>query len=130
MNRSSPLAVLACALLSLSCSQGLTPPGEAKRISGTVESDGAGPLQVIVLERCSPRFYVFEHCPGRFLGEARLARPGRFVIEVDPEMPTLAVFAFRGDPTAETECASARVEVAEAATALEMKLEEGRCKLP
>ena len=113
----------------VACAPTLTPPGEATRVSGAVKAKGKTPVQINVYERCSPRFYVFERCPGRLLGEAKIARPGKFVIEVDPESPDITVVAFRGDPGDEKQCAATDVPVADAKTSLRLKLEGGPCKV-
>ena len=121
----------ALALLTplFACAPKLTPPGEATRVSGAVKGKGKTPVQINVYERCSPRFYVFERCPGQLLGEAKIARPGKFVIEVDPESPDLTVVAFRGDPGDEKQCAAADVPVSDAKTPLRLKLEGGPCQV-
>jgi hypothetical protein len=124
---------IAAALLLLSplaaCAPKLTPPGEATRVSGAVKAKGKSPVQINVYERCSPRFYVFERCPGRLLGEAKIARPGKFVIEVDPESPDITVVAFRGDPGDEKQCVATDVPVGDAKAPLKLKLEGGPCQV-
>ena len=115
-------------LLLAGCAPKLTPPGEATRVHGHVKAKGKTPITIHVYERCSPRFYVFEKCPGRLLGEATIGRPGKFVVEVDPESPELTVFAFRGDRGSEEKCVRADVPVADAKTPLALKLKAGVCE--
>jgi hypothetical protein len=116
-------------LLALpACAPTLTPPGESTRISGRVKGKPKAPVEIHVYERCSPRFYFLERCPGKLLGEARIARPGKFVVEVDPESSELSVIAFRGDRGNEEKCAKTDVSVAEAEKPLRLKLEPGPCE--
>jgi hypothetical protein len=120
------VALAICVVVS-ACAPKLTPPGEATRVSGRVKAKPKTPVQIHVYERCSPRFYFFERCPGNFLGEAKIARPGPFVVEVDPESPDLTVLAFRGDRDSEETCARADVAVADARKPLSLKLAAGPC---
>jgi hypothetical protein len=110
------------------CAPELTPPGESTRISGRVKGKPKAPVEIHVYERCSPRFYFFERCPGKLLGEARIAKPGKFVVEVDPESSELSVLAFRGDRGSEEKCAKADVSVSEVQKPLKLKLEPGPCE--
>jgi hypothetical protein len=90
------------------------------------------PLGVAVYEACSPQLYLFNKCPGRFLGEAKLVRPGPFVVEVDTKASEIVVFAFRGflgpDQTQEA-CAETKVPIQEATRQLTLKLETGPCSI-
>ena len=90
------------------------------------------PLGVAVYEACSPQLYFFKKCPGKFLGEAKLTKPGPFVVEIDTKQPEVVVFAFRGflGPEQEQEaCAEAKVTVTEAGKPLAMKLLAGTCSI-
>ena len=90
------------------------------------------PLGVAVYEACSPQLYFFKKCPGKFLGEAKLTKPGPFVVEIDTKQPEVVVFAFRGflGPEQEQEaCAEAKVTVAEAGKPLALKLQAGTCSI-
>src|SRR5260221_8642835 len=72
------------------------------------------PLGVAVYEACSSQLYVFKKCPGTFLGEAKLVKPGPFVVEVDTKATEVVVFGFRGflGPEQEQEaCAEAKIAV-------------------
>jgi hypothetical protein len=90
------------------------------------------PLGVAIYEACSPELVVFKKCPGRFLGEAKLANPGPFVVEVDTEAPEIVVFAFRGflgpEQTQEA-CAEKTIPIAQAEQPLTLKLEPGTCSI-
>lgn len=90
------------------------------------------PLGVAVYEACSPQLYLFEKCPGRFLGEAKLANPGPFIVEVDTEAPEIVIFAFRGflgpDQTQEA-CAERKIPTAEAGRPITLTLEPGACSI-
>lgn len=90
------------------------------------------PLGVAAYEVCSPLLYVFQRCPGRFLGEAKLASPGPFMIEVDTEAPEIVVYGFRGflGPDQQQEaCAEAKIPVSRAKEPIALKLEPGTCSI-
>jgi hypothetical protein len=90
------------------------------------------PLGVAVYEACSSQLYVFKKCPGTFLGEAKLVKPGPFVVEVDTKAPEVVVFAFRGflGPEQEQEaCAEAKIAVTDLGKPLTLKLEPGTCSI-
>lgn len=90
------------------------------------------PLGVAVYEACSPQLYFFKRCPGRFLGEAKLVKPGPFVIEIDTEAPDVVVFGFRGflGPDQQQEaCAETTVALRQAGTPITLKLENGTCSI-
>lgn len=90
------------------------------------------PLGVAVYEACSPQLYFLKKCPGRFLGEAKLANPGPFVVEVDTEAPEIVVYAFRGflGPDQQQEaCAEAKIPVSQAKNPISLKLEAGTCSI-
>jgi hypothetical protein len=113
------------------CATSLSLPGETTRITGTVEAADAAPVLVAVYERCSPRLYLFERCPGKFLGEAKIARPGPFLVEVDAAAIEVSVVAYRGDIGEDEqiqpeECAAFSGPAA-SARSLELRLERRRC---
>jgi hypothetical protein len=85
------------------------------------------PVGVVVYERCSSQLLVFQKCPGRFLGEAKLAKPGPFVIEIDTLAPEISLFAFRGFLEQVDACAVVTIPVAEATKPLTLSLENGSC---
>jgi len=90
------------------------------------------PLGVAVYEACTPQLYVFKRCPGRFLGEAKLVKPGPFVVEIDTQAAEVVVFGFRGflGPDQEQEaCDEAKVAIAQAATPITLKLKSGTCSI-
>ncbi len=90
------------------------------------------PLGVAVYEACSPLLYVLQRCPGRFLGEAKLANPGPFVIAVDTEAPEIVVYGFRGflGPDQRQEaCAEAKIPVDRAKEPISLKLKPGSCPI-
>jgi hypothetical protein len=90
------------------------------------------PLGVAVYEACSPQLYVFKKCPGRFLGEAKLAGPGPFVVEIDTQAPEITVFAFRGflGPEQDQEaCAEQTISTSEASRPLALQLKSGTCSI-
>jgi len=90
------------------------------------------PLGVAVYEACSPQLYLFKRCPGRFLGETKLAAAGPFVIEVDTQASAIVVFGFRGflDPDQEQEaCAEAKIPIEEVSKPVTLKLESGTCSI-
>jgi len=90
------------------------------------------PLGVAIYEACSTQLYMFKKCPGRFLGEAKLAEPGPFVVEVDTQAPEIVVFAFRGflgpEQTQEA-CAETTIPIQEATHQLILKLQVGSCSI-
>ena len=90
------------------------------------------PLGVAVYEACTPMLYVLKKCPGRFLGEAKLVKPGPFVVELDTESPEIVVFAFRGflGPEQQQEaCAEAKIPIQEASKPIALKLQSGSCSI-
>jgi hypothetical protein len=90
------------------------------------------PLGVAVYEACSPQLYLFKRCPGRFLGETKLAAAGPFVVEVDTHASAIVVFGFRGflDPDQEQEaCAEAKIPIAEVSKPVTLKLVSGTCSI-
>jgi hypothetical protein len=90
------------------------------------------PLGVAVYEACSPQLYFFSKCPGRFLGEAKLVKPGPFIVEIDTKAEEVVVFAFRGflGPDQQQEaCAETKIAVARAATPITLKLQPGTCSI-
>ncbi len=90
------------------------------------------PLGVAVYEACSSQLYVFKKCPGTFLGEAKLVKPGPFVVEVDTKATEVVVFGFRGflGPEQEQEaCAEAKIAVKDLGKPVVLKLEPGTCSI-
>ncbi|MET0152456.1 MAG: hypothetical protein ABW298_07595 [Candidatus Binatia bacterium] len=90
------------------------------------------PLGVAVYEACSQQLYVFKKCPGRFLGEAKLAAPGPFVVEIDTQAPEITVFAFRGflGPEQDQEaCAEQTIATTQVGTPLALQLKVGTCSI-
>ncbi len=90
------------------------------------------PLGVAVYEACSPQLYLFKRCPGRFLGEAKLVKPGPFIVEIDTQAEEVVVFGFRGflGPDQQQEaCAETKVAVSEAGKPITLKLEAGGCSI-
>jgi hypothetical protein len=90
------------------------------------------PLGVAVYEACSQQLYLFKRCPGRFLGEAKLVKPGPFLVEIDTQAEEVVVFAFRGflGPDQQQEaCAETKVPVSQAAKPITLKLEAGGCSI-
>ncbi|HSD11720.1 MAG TPA: hypothetical protein VLF14_12075 [Candidatus Binatia bacterium] len=90
------------------------------------------PLGVAVYEACTTQLYLFPKCPGRFLGEAKLIKPGPFIVEIDTEAEEVVVFAFRGflGPDQQQEaCAETKVPLAQAATPITLKLRAGNCSI-
>ncbi len=90
------------------------------------------PLGVAVYEACSSQLYVFKKCPGRFLGEAKLAAPGPFLVEIDTQAPEITVFAFRGflGPDQDQEaCAEQTIATGQVATPLALQLKVGTCSI-
>ncbi len=119
-------------LLFAACTPNLTPPRESTRISGIVKDlpnvDKPRPTGVMVYESCSSQLLIFQKCPGKFLGEAKLARPGPFVVEVDTQAPEVRVFAFRGYLTQEEACGDVTAPPRQA-TKVEVQLTEGPCSV-
>ncbi|MGH7822071.1 MAG: hypothetical protein ACREQ9_20095 [Candidatus Binatia bacterium] len=144
---------------AVACAPKLDAPRESIRVSGTVE-DVAGnpvpaatppavpagkdsakrrfpishtqPLGVAVYEACSAQLYFFRRCPGKFLGEAKLTKPGTFVVEIDTQAPEIVVFGFRGflGPEQDQEaCDEARVPIEEATKPIALKLKSGTCSI-
>lgn len=126
---SNSFLVLTCLAAALfgACTPGLTTPPEATRLTGTVEAPGNEPVHVVVLEQCSKRLLIFEKCPGKFLGEAKLWKPGPFVIEFDTERDNLIVFAFRGEAGVERQCTTLTLPIEEARQPLTLTLRDGHC---
>jgi hypothetical protein len=90
------------------------------------------PLGVAVYEACSSQLGVFRKCPGTFLGEAKLVKPGPFVVEVDTKASEVVVFGFRGflGPEQQQEaCAEQKVAVSELSKPITLKLEPGTCSI-
>ena len=90
------------------------------------------PLGVAVYEACSPQLYFFRKCPGRFLGEAKLTKPGAFVVEIDASGAEIVVFGFRGflGPDQEQEaCDEIQIPIADAAKPIALKLKSGTCSI-
>ncbi|MEA2624588.1 MAG: hypothetical protein QOD06_633, partial [Candidatus Binatota bacterium] len=97
---------LALATAPLGCAPELITPGESTRVEGVVRSKTAGPITISVYDRCSSRMYFFSSCPGKFLGETRIGKPGPFLVEVDPNDSAVTIYAFRGAIGAIEECAT------------------------
>jgi hypothetical protein len=90
------------------------------------------PLGVAVYEACSQQLYMFKKCPGRFLGEAKLAAPGPFVVEIDTQAPEITIFAFRGflGPEQDQEaCAEQTIPTSQAGTPVTLQLKVGTCSI-
>lgn len=90
------------------------------------------PLGVAVYEACSPQLYVFRKCPGKFLGEAKLTKPGPFVVEIDTAATEIVVFGFRGflGPDQEQEaCDEIKVSLESVAKPITLKLKSGTCSI-
>jgi hypothetical protein len=90
------------------------------------------PLGVAVYEACSSQLGVFQKCPGTFLGEAKLVKPGPFMVEVDTRATEVVVFGFRGflGPEQQQEaCAEQKVAVSELGKPITLKLEPGTCSI-
>jgi len=90
------------------------------------------PLGVAVYEACSSQLYFFKKCPGTFLGEAKLVKPGPFVVEFDTKASEVVVFGFRGflGPEQEQEaCAEAKIAVKDLDKPITLKLENGTCSI-
>jgi hypothetical protein len=121
------VSLLLAAAVAAGCAPKLATPGEATRISGRVDAPGDEPVHVVALERCSSSYYFFEKCPGRFLGEAKLWKPGPFVIEFDTEQDELVLFAFRGEAGVERQCTTVTLPTAQAGTPLTLTLTAGHC---
>jgi hypothetical protein len=118
------------ALAAVACAPSLTPPGEAIRVSGTVRDEVAAPVEIEVYERCSARFYLFESCPGKHLGRARIPKPGKFLVAVDTGAPELSVVAFRGIvPGQEEACAVRHLPAARSPDPVELDLTSGPCPI-
>lgn len=160
MRHASVAAFVGLVLVAaLGCTPKLDAPRESLRLTGTVEdvpqppppppAESAPasnrsapvrrypvasrlPLGVAAYEVCSPLLYVFQRCPGRFLGEAKLATPGPFTIEVDTEAPEIVVYGFRGflGPDQQQEaCAEAKIPLSRAKEPIALKLEPGTCSI-
>lgn len=127
MPNRSLATLIVTAAIAAGCAPKLTTPPEATRITGRVEAAGEGPVHVVVLERCSSSYYFFENCPGRFLGEAKLWKPGPFVIDFDTDRDELIVFAFRGEAGVEKQCTTVTMPIAQAGAPLTLTLVEGHC---
>lgn len=122
--------LISLAVAALACTPKLTVPRESIRISGTVQAEGGAiPVEVSVYERCSPHLYFFAKCPGRFLGEAKIARPGPFLVDIDTEAAEVSVIASRGLIGQEDECSAVTLPVREAAKSLDLKLAKVSCPL-
>jgi hypothetical protein len=90
------------------------------------------PLGVAVYEACSSQLYVFNKCPGTFLGEAKLVKPGPFMVEVDTKASEVVVFGFRGflGPEQQQEaCAEQKVAVSDLSKPITLRLEPGTCSI-
>ena len=90
------------------------------------------PLGVAVYEACSSQLGVFRKCPGTFLGEAKLVKPGPFMVEVDTKASEVVVFGFRGflGPEQQQEaCAEQKVAVSDLGKPITLKLEPGTCSI-
>jgi hypothetical protein len=90
------------------------------------------PLGVAVYEACTQQLYMFKKCPGRFLGEAKLAAPGPFVVEIDTQAPEITIFAFRGflSPDQDQEaCAEQTIATSQVSTPLTLQLKAGTCSI-
>lgn len=90
------------------------------------------PLGVAVYEACSPQLYLFKRCPGRFLGEAKLAKPGPFVVEIDTQASEIVVFGFRGflGPEQQQEaCAETKIVIDQATKPITLQLQSGTCSI-
>ncbi len=90
------------------------------------------PLGVAVYEACTQQLYMFKRCPGRFLGEAKLAAPGPFVVEIDTQAPEITIFAFRGflGPEQDQEaCAEQTIATTQVGTPLTLQLKAGTCSI-
>ena len=121
-------AVLAITLLvGVGCTPALRAPGESVRVTGTIKDTVEAPLEIEVYERCSPHLYVFSRCPGRLLGQTKIARPGPFLVEIDPKGDEISVIAFRGSIGQETSCAVETRSRAGLGKAVEIALVDQPC---
>ena len=116
-------------LLLVSCTPSVTPRSERIRVAGLVRGSDSSLLEVEVYERCSPRFYFFERCPGRLLGGTRIAKPGPFLVAINPSSADVSIFAFRGSAPREHTCAAQTVAVDRLSEPLELTLADGPCAL-
>lgn len=124
----NPRGAMLLAAALAGCASGLAAPGESTRMTGSITSDDAAPVHILVTEPCSTRLYLFEKCPGNFVGDTKLGKPGKFLIEVDTESPELVLFAYQGSPGSEKVCSVTLIDTQEAAKPLDLKLEAGNCQ--
>ncbi|MGH7819901.1 MAG: hypothetical protein ACREQ9_09020 [Candidatus Binatia bacterium] len=115
------------AMVVFACTPSFTPPGESIRVQGVVEDDLALPVEVGVYERCTPRLYFFERCPGKLVGWAKIARPGPFVVEIDTRRPEVAVVAYRGVIGQEDACAVENRPIDELSKPVALALAKAPC---
>jgi hypothetical protein len=90
------------------------------------------PLGVAVYEACTQQLYMFKKCPGRFLGEAKLAAPGPFMVEIDTQAAEITIFAFRGflSPDQDQEaCAEQTIATTQVGTPVTLQLKAGTCSI-
>lgn len=114
----------------VACAPSLDAPGEVIRISGQVVDETGVPVEVEVYERCSPHLYVFESCPGKQLGRAKIPKPGSFLVAVQTEAKEVSVVAFRGlAPGQEEQCVVRHVSTKPPPRDLRLTLERGPCPI-
>jgi hypothetical protein len=122
------VAVSSVVTVGAGCRPELTAPRESFRLSGTVKGEETPlPVEVNVYERCTPQLYVFRRCPGKFLGEAKIARPGPFLVEIDTQAPEISVVASRGVIGEEEECSVLNLPLSQVAKPVELTLAKEPC---
>ncbi|MGH7860067.1 MAG: hypothetical protein ACREQY_22295 [Candidatus Binatia bacterium] len=114
-------------LVPFACTPSLTPPRESIRVNGVVTDELAVPVELGVYERCTPRLYFFESCPGKLIGWAKIARPGPFLVEIDTRSREVSVVAYRGVIGQEDSCAIENRAVGELSKPVELELAPKPC---
>lgn len=103
-------------------------PEEVETVGSGETDPSQMPVRIAVHERCSPRFLVFEDCPGKQLGEAKIPKPGPFLIDVDTQRKEIVVFAWpEGPGVASATCGAVTTRVDELDEPLEVPLSGSEC---
>ena len=114
-------------LMFIGCTPSLSPPSENIRLTGTIRGAGSGLVEIEVYEHCSRRFAFFKRCPGNLLGQAKIAKPGPFLIQIGDDSQDVTIVAFRGSERHESVCAAKTLSLDPPIEPMELTLAAGPC---
>ena len=124
----SPRPALLAFVVLAACTPWLV-SGESTLLTGVVHGTDSASVEIEVYEHCSRRLVFLRRCPGKLLAQAKIAKPGRFVVEVERSSRELWVVAFRGAAPREVVCSAQTIASDNLKAPLELTLAEGPCPL-